>query len=418
MGLAIPPPELASIILKVAARCNLDCSYCYVFRKEDSTWKRRPPVMPDEIFDGVLARIRRHCAVSGQSRLHLHFHGGEPFLIGAGKFDRWCTKLRQELEDLERLELGIQTNGTLLDSEWAEVLLKHGVEVGISIDGTQALHDHFRVDHAGRGSYDKVVRGLRVLQDHQIPFGVLTVLQPGADPLSIHEHHVSLGCRRITYLLPDYTHDNVAPIRQLYGPTPCADFLIPIFDHWWSNGTIELQIRDLWNVARIIMGGASRIETFGNRPPRYVFVESDGDIEGLDCLRSCKEGLAGMGLNVMSNDFSEILETNTMHADAIFRGVPVPQACQGCPERDTCAGGYLPHRYSTARGFDNPSVWCADILKLFSHIRQRLGVSVQETLERREKLGRVVAKKRTSSRGRQAAGRTGCRVRTTAVTPP
>lgn len=413
----MPLPELASVILKVAARCNLDCSYCYVFRKEDSTWKQRPAAMSDEVFDRVLARMRRHCALSGQTRLHVHFHGGEPFLVGARKFDRWCAQLREELKDLVTLELGIQTNGTLLDSEWAEVLLKHGVEVGISIDGNQALHDRFRVDHAGRGSYDRVVRGLRVLQDHGIPFGVLTVLQPGADSLSLHEHHVSLGCRRITYLLPDYTHDNVTAIRQLYGPTPCADFLIPIFDHWWTKGTMELQIRDLWNIARIIMGGASRIETFGNRPPRYVFVESDGDIEGLDCLRSCKEGMAGMGLNVARNDFSDILDTNTMHADAIFHGVPLPQACQSCPERETCAGGYLPHRYSTARGFDNPSVWCADLLKLFAHIRLKLGVSVEETLERRERLQQATIRTSTS-RGRQASGRGARRrVETAVVTP-
>lgn len=342
--------------------------------------------MPGVVFERALQRVAAYCSLTGQRKLHVHFHGGEPFLVGARRFDLWCTRLRTELANLDTLEIGIQTNGTLVTEEWASALRKHQVQVGVSVDGPKSVHDRFRVDHKGRGSYDEVVRGLDLLQRSGVECGILSVIQPGADPLVVHQHLGTLGTKRITYILPDFTHDNIEAIREEYGQTPCSDFLIPIFDYWWFNQTMELRVVDLWNIARIVMGGGSQIETYGNRPPRYVFIESNGDIEGLDCLRSCKEGLASTALNVEDDDIAKILTSSTMHANAIFRGLPLPTACRKCPERETCAGGYLPHRYSLGNGFDNPSVWCEDILKLFRHIRSRMKVTVRGTQKRRRML--------------------------------
>jgi uncharacterized protein len=342
--------------------------------------------MSNEVFDAALQRIMRHCEFSGQTNVRVTFHGGEPCLIGAKQFDLWCTKARRVLLGSATVDFGIQTNGTLLNKDWAEVFEKHQVDVGISMDGPKELHDLFRVDHKGRGSYDHVERGLKILQDAHVSYGIMAVIPFGADPLRIHRHFVGLGCTTITYILPNFTHDTIGPIRQRYGTTPCADFLTPIFDDWWFNGTMDVRIRDLWNLARIILGGTSEIETFGNTPPLYAFVETDGSIEGLDNLYVCKDGITKIGLNVRSDDFRQILQADSMHRTAIFEGMPLPHACMECPERDGCGGGYLPHRYSTARGFDNPSVWCADFLKLFAHLRQRLGVTVEETYKRREAL--------------------------------
>lgn len=382
-------PTLHSFILKVASRCNLNCSYCYVYNQADTTWVSRPAIMPDSVFEATLARIRRHCIRSGQRAVHIHFHGGEPLLVTAPRFGRWCTRIRASLEGVATAELGIQTNGLLLDDDWIDVLREHHVSIGISLDGPKEIHDALRADHRGGGSYDRVLRGLRLLQRADVPHHILSVIPLGADPLMVHHHLLSLGCQNITYIFPDFTHDNIAAVHRRYGLTPCADFLIPIFDDWWFNGTLEVVVKDLRNIARIILGGRSQIETFGNRPPLYVFVESDGDMEGLDCLRSCADGLARIALNVRDADFEEILQSHTMHRRAIFEGMPVPTGCHGCPEQETCAGGYLPHRYSASRGFDNPSVWCADILKIFAHLRRRLGVSFEETRSFRAELQRI-----------------------------
>jgi uncharacterized protein len=381
-----PTTYVSQVILKVASRCNLNCSYCYIYNMADSTWKTRPALMSNEVFESALERISQQCRSTRQDQIRIAFHGGEPCLIGPDTFDAWCERARSVLEKLVRVSLVIQTNGTLLDSRWIDSFRKHRVSVGISMDGPKEIHDAVRVDHREQGSYERVERGLKLLQEAEVPYGVGCVIPLGADPLTVHHHFLRLGCTEITYLMPHYTHDTIAPVRQRYGATPCADFLIPIFDDWWFESTMEVRIDDLKNVARVIMGGKSCSEAIGNEPPGYVFIEPDGEMEGLDTIRACCDGLSRIKLNVRHADFFDLLRTETMHSQAIFEGMPLAQACRNCPEGETCGGGHLPHRYSRARGFDNPSVWCADLLKLFTHVRARMGVSLEETKERRRML--------------------------------
>jgi uncharacterized protein len=379
-------PALGAFILKVASRCNLDCSYCYVYNKGDATWKRRPPVMSDAVFDQALVRIREHCESSGQDSVEISFHGGEPCLLGARRFDTWCARARHTLAGTARVSLRIQTNGTLLDAEWAEAFRNNGVRVGISVDGPKPIHDRVRLDRQGRGSYDAVVKGVAVLRDARVPFAVLSVIPLGSDAVSVHRHLLSLGPDALSYLLPDFTHDTIAPIRARYGQTPCADFLIPVFDDWWFHGTLEVLIANFWNIGRTILGGTSESEAIGNRPAGYAVVEADGDIEGVDVLRVCGNGMAATGLNVRDASFGEIASSSALHRQSMFEGMPLPRGCRACPEAETCAGGHLPHRWSQQNGFDNPSVWCADLLKLFAHIRRRFDVPFEETRRRRGEL--------------------------------
>jgi uncharacterized protein len=375
-----------NFVLKVASRCNLNCSYCYVYNKGDNTWRSKPAIMSDQIFAVALDRIRRYCEQAGQRRVALTFHGGEPCLAGWRRFEAWCNTVRETLGPVAEVELGIQTNGTLVDDVWADVLRSNGVRVGISIDGPKDLHDTFRVDHQGHGSHDSVVRGLGILQRAGVPVEALAVIPCGTDGLSVHRHLLDLGLTRISYLLPDFTHDTIEPLRRLHGPTPCADFLLPILADWWAHGTLDVRIGLFWHATRLILGGKSNIDIFGNRPLHFVFVETDGAIEGLDVLRVCREGITRTGLNVLADDFWAIAELSDLHRGAIFDGVPLPGACHGCPEQTTCSGGYLPHRYSSQRGFDNPSVWCVDMLKLFGRLRELLDVPVAETAQRRRVL--------------------------------
>lgn len=125
-----------------------------------------------------------------------------------------------------------------------------------------------------------------------------------------------------------------------------------------------------WDLLRKLMGGDSETDAFGNPRMGYAIVESDGSIEPLDALKVCDSELTQMGLNVLTHSFDDTpLGRPLLHA-LVNDGLPLPDACQPCPERKVCAGGYLPNRFSKARGFNNPSVWCADILKLIAHIRE------------------------------------------------
>jgi uncharacterized protein len=373
-------------VLKVASRCNLNCSYCYVFNQGDASWRQRPAFFSDEVLTAAIERIRRYIARSGQGSVRILFHGGEPLLAGHERLSNWCARLRSDLTDLAHVRLALQTNATLLDERFIEWIVEYDIDVGVSMDGPREVHDTFRVDHRGRGSYDDVERGLRLLREANRPINILSVIQFGIDPLLVHRHFVSQGASSINYLLPDYTHDTIAPVHRQYGPHPCADYLVPIFDDWWSNSTLDLKIPLFWNITRLVLGGDSRMDVLGNRPFHFVFIESDGAIEGLDVLRICPGGTYSTGLNVLEHDFHAIREASALHSAVMFDGVELPTACRSCRERETCAGGYLPHRHSLSNGFDNPSVWCADILELFDHIRISLGVSVDETAKRRIEL--------------------------------
>lgn len=387
-------PVIASrlnYIVKIASRCNLNCSYCYVYNQADTQWRNRPATMSRETYAAMVERIRRHCLLSGQPDVHIVFHGGEPTLVGVSRFAWMCALAREKLGDVASVLLSIQTNGTRLDAAWLAALREHEVEVGVSLDGPREINDAFRVDRKGRGSHHRTLRGITLLKEEGVPFGILSVVQPGADPMRIHRHFLELGCGSISYLLPSETHDSVGPLRDKFGPTPCADFLIPIFDDWFYNRSANVSIREFWNLARVIMGGSSRLDTLGNPPLRFVCVETDGSMQGLDKLRSCEDGMSTMPLSVHDADFFQIAQVSPFHAQ-VMEGLPLPTDCRNCPERDTCAGGYLPNRYSKARAFDNPSVWCADLLALFAHARMRLGVSVEETRRRRSELAELRAR--------------------------
>jgi uncharacterized protein len=385
-------------VLKVASRCNLNCSYCYVYNKGDSTWRTRPSIMPATVMTATVGRIRRYCESSGQTVAHVVFHGGEPCLVGATRLRSWCREMRDGLRGVATPHFSIQTNGTLVDREWIDLFRDEEMQVGVSIDGPAAIHDEFRVDHQGRGSHGTVEEGLRCLLAGGLSPQVLSVIPLRGDGLRTYEYFRALGVRRINFLLPDYTHDTKRSAVTRFGPTPVADFLMPIVERWCLTDWEETEVALFRQIAELILGGSSGSDQFGNEPLGIVCVEANGDIEGLDVLRVCGDGTAAVGLSVLRDDFEQIANASELHGRAIFEGLRLPSACVDCPERDTCGGGYLPHRFSMERGFDNASIWCADILQLFGKMRALLAVSVAESASRRAFL-------RQLAEGRAMSGR-------------
>lgn len=366
---------LTRIVMKLASRCNLNCSYCYVYNKGDSSWRVRPPVMPAHVVLQSVLRIREHCESYQLKEIRISFHGGEPCLFGVVNFERLLTDLRSSLAGISTPRFYLQTNGVLIDDEWCRVLRMHEVAVGVSLDGPPEINDKFRVTKKNKGSYSQVVKSIEKLVSAGVRTELLCVMQLGADGGEIQRHMSKLGVSAVTYLLPDFTHDTIDPIRAVFGHSPVAKFVIGVFQEWLIQGWDQMKVGDLWNIIRILNGAPSKLETFGTSPPLYVFVETDGSIEGLDCLRVCADSFAATGLNIFQNDLQSISQLTAPQFQAIFERPSLAQDCKGCSERMTCAGGYLPHRYSSSNGFDNPSIWCEDIKLIFSYIRQELGIN-------------------------------------------
>jgi uncharacterized protein len=388
---ADPLEALSGVTFKVAARCNLDCSYCYVFNKGDTSWRRRPPRMSQEVFEAGIDGLRDACLRTGRDEVTVTLHGGEPTLVGPPRARAFFEAARCGLDGVADVRLGIQTNGTRLTREWVDLFAEYRVDVGVSMDGPRAVHDRRRVDRRGRGSHAAVLRGLDLLREGGVPFAVLSVVDFEADPLGVHEHFCELDPDQISYLMPHFTHDDIAGVTARFGPTPCLDWLGPVLQRWWDGGTLRTAVQPFRSMARIILGGSSDLDLFGGAPLGFCFVETDGEIEGLDAMKICEDGFAGTRHNVLSGGFEAFAADGGLHAETIFCGRPLPTGCAGCAEAETCGGGYVPHRYLRGGGLDRPSVWCRDLLGLFGQLRRLLEVDHGETLARRRALAALAA---------------------------
>ncbi|GAB4197061.1 MAG: hypothetical protein OHK0022_15070 [Roseiflexaceae bacterium] len=362
------PGSITHIILKVAELCNLNCSYCYMYHHEDTSYLLRPKFMSDEVFEHVLLRAKQYCERRGGYRLSLELHGGEPTLIGAERLAGLAQRARAVLGDALQ-DICMQTNATLLDRRMIDVIKAERILVGVSLDGTPEIHDAVRVDHAGRGSHAAALRGIRLLQDAGLEPGVLSVVQPGADGLATYQYFRSIGITLMSYMMPDVSHDNKQQLYGQYGPTPVADYLLPIFDAWVREDNPRVRVKPFVGLVRMLLGGRTTDDTFGNPLLPYVVVETDGVIHGLDALRVCDQGIESSGLHVASHGFDDLHLGLPLVHKLVHEGIPLASSCRVCPEQQICGGGYIPNRYARANGFDNPSVWCQDILALIGHMR-------------------------------------------------
>jgi len=182
------------------------------------------------------------------------------------------------------------------------------------------------------------------------------------------------------FLLPDVSHDNKERMYGGLGPTPVADYLLPVLDAWLNEDNSEVSVRIFKGLFRRLLGGHGLTDDFGNTGSSYLIVETDGSIEANDALRVCEDGIARSGLNVLRHGFDDLAMGRPLVYKAVNGGFSLPNGCLGCPERHVCGGGYLPHRFSKRNGFDNPSVWCADILRLMKHMRQHLAAEGLSTV--------------------------------------
>jgi uncharacterized protein len=371
--------RIDSLVVKIAELCNLNCRYCYLYNHGDTTFKGRPRFMSDTVFDGLLESVGRYCDAEPGRAVSITFHGGEPTLVGPRRLVDLATRARATLGS--RLgSLQMQTNGTLIDERWVDALRTARVHASVSLDGPADIHDRDRVDHLGRGSHQAATRGLRLLQEAGLAPGVLAVIAPGEDGGRVYRHFRELGVTSMDFLLPDVTHDTRDSWYGAAGPTPVAKYLVSAFDAWFDEDNPDVVARVLYGLLRKMMGGDTTSDAFGNGLHSYLIVDTDGSIQPNDALRVCEHGITETEANVKFAGFDDLARTAPLAHQLLTKGVELCPTCQACPEVSVCAGGYLPHRYSKERGFDNPSAWCEDIKVLLQHLRARTGLVHRESV--------------------------------------
>jgi uncharacterized protein len=367
------PHAFRQFIVKVNSRCNLACDYCYVYRSADQSWREQPVRMARDTVIQTARRIAEHARAHGLARVEVILHGGEPLLAGTEFVEFFATPVRSAAPDV-RVDLPAQTNATLLDERMLAVLGRHGVRLGVSLDGDRASHDAHRRQANGRGSYRDLVAGLERLRTpaHRDLFtGLLCVVDPRHDPVAVYEHLLEFEPPAVDLLLPHANWSNPPRREPGASPTPFGDWLIAVFDRWYGAERRETSIRLFDEIIRGVLGHPSRVESIGLSPARLVVVETDGSIEQNDSLKSCYAGAAHTGFDVHRDTFDDVLSLPQLVARQIGAAA-LSETCQGCDIRDVCGGGFFPHRYRQGSGFLNPSVYCDDLGMLIRHIRRRV----------------------------------------------
>ncbi|WP_344899698.1 FxsB family cyclophane-forming radical SAM/SPASM peptide maturase [Actinomadura meridiana] len=368
------PTPIRDFILKVHSRCNLACDYCYMYEMADQGWRRQPRRMSRQVVGRVAERIAEHARTNLLTEVEVVLHGGEPLLAGAEHLRYVIETVLAAAEPDVRVGFSVQTNGVLLDEMFLDVFAEYGVSVGVSVDGDEEGHDLHRRRADGGGSYNSVVEGLGQLtrpEYRQLFGGVLSTIELRNDPVATYESLLTFAPPDMDFLLPHGNWDAPPPGRPPDESTPYGDWLIAIFDRWYGAETGETRIRLFSEIIRLLFGRMSASEAVGLSPVAVVVVETNGEIEQVDSLKSAYDGAAGTRLHVSRDPFDTVLSLPSVAARQIGRQA-LSASCLGCEAREVCGGGLYPHRYRTGTGFRNPSVYCRDLFKLITHIRDVL----------------------------------------------
>jgi uncharacterized protein len=369
---AVPPAPLRQFILKTHSRCNLACTYCYLYEGPDRTWRARPRTPEDAVLTRAAERIAEHAAAHGLSEVSVVFHGGEPLLAGAGRLAAGIATVRRLVPCT--VHARVQTNGTLLTGAALRTLRDAGFRIGVSLDGGLPAHNRERVDHAGRPSFDATAAALRRLAAAPDAWsGLLCVVDPRHDPVEVYESLLAFGPPAVDFLLPhgNWTSPPPGLPASAADPAPYGRWLAAVFDRWWDDRERRTRIRLFEQCLALLLGAPAAGEHMGLAPFTAVVVETDGAIEQVDSLKSAYDGAAATGLDVFRHSFDDALA----HPGVAARqaGLAALSAtCRACPLVAVCGGGNYAHRYRAGGGFRNPSVYCADLAHLIRHAHRRL----------------------------------------------
>jgi len=255
--------------------CNLDCKYCFYKCRAPEIGRGRQR-MSDEVLDKL---VKDYMALRfGEAGFA--WQGGEPTLMGLDFYKKAVELQKKYGAPGQTVSNALQTNAILLDDDWCEFLRDNKFLVGISIDGPKGLHDYYRVDHSGRGSYDKVIRAIENCRRHNVEFNLLVLLNnKNADhPDELFDFLVGLGTRYLQFI-PCVEQDQAAGQVADFSVTPqqYGEFNCRIFDRWCEYGPKKLSIRDFDSILSFCLTGRNTICTFDRQCSQYVVVEYTGD---------------------------------------------------------------------------------------------------------------------------------------------
>ena len=366
----------------IGPRCNLDCKYCYYLEKErlypeTKRFEMRPDVLEAYIRDYIASQE----GMPGDE-IWFNWQGGEPTILGVDYFRRIVALQKQYRRSGKRIRNALQTNGTLLDNEWAEFFKAHDFLIGLSLDGPEALHDGYRVDRAGRPSYAAVMEGLSLLKQHGVTFNILTVVhsENARHPKDVYRFLRDIGAEHIQFIpiversadgetlasAPQIDEDgvdySVTPWSVL--PRAYGAFLCAVFDEWVRHdvGRIFVQFFDVQ--LGLAMGAPSSLCWFSETCGQGLAIEHNGDIYACDHYVYPEYRLG----NILTTPIGALAASEEQLQFGLAKRDSLPSVCRTCDIRFACQGGCPKHRFlKTSDGKVGLNYYCRSMKQFMKH---------------------------------------------------
>ena len=193
-------------------------------------WKTKPKNMTIETFETLCQRVAEH---NTGDEPFISFHGGEPLIRSPKFFDEAMTLAKRYIPTVK---FGLQTNAILLNQEFIEVFRKHGVRAGTSLDGPKLVNDARRIDHKGRGTFDRVMKGIDLMRENpDVWGGILGVIDVESDPSELLDFYAELSPPALDLLEPDGNWGKLPPGKSDIHSTEYGDWLIAAYEYWFHQ---------------------------------------------------------------------------------------------------------------------------------------------------------------------------------------
>ena len=370
MSIQNAPPAFHLLAKPTGAICNLNCSYCFFLSKENlypgSKFK-----MSDEILE---AYIQQYIEAQQVPEVNIAWQGGEPTLMDLDFFQKSVQLVEKYKKPGMQVSYSMQTNATRLDDDWGAFLKAHNFLIGISIDGPPEIHDRYRKDKGGRGSYAQVQLGLDILKKHQVDFNILCTVHAanGDHPLEVYRFFRDELEAEFIQFIAIVERDNDTGFQEgthltdrSIKPRQYGQFLSAVFDEWIKTdvGRVYVQIFDVALGAWI--GQPPSLCIFAPTCGNALAIEHTGDLYSCDHFVEPNYFLG----NLLQENMLELVASDQQRKFGRDKLATLPRYCRECEVRFACNGGCPKNRFiKTPTGEDGLNYLCAGYKHFFTHI--------------------------------------------------
>lgn len=383
-----------AMVKPIGSLCNLDCAYCYYLHKDGLLHHPRMPQMSDELLE---QHIRQYIEAQTVEEVVFSWQGGEPTILGLEFFRKVVELQKRYKKPGQRIENDLQTNGTLLDEEWAAFLKRHRFLVGLSCDGPQRLHDHYRLTKGGTPTHAKVVAAAELLRRHVVPFNVLCVVNRlnAQYPLDVYRYVTrELGVRRVQFIacvepkvFRDVAPQHWDPAQMPIVGTPAASpgtpesvvtdwsvdpvdwgqFLCKVWDDWHSRDYGKVHVDVFESAVAQSLGMPSQRCVSAEFCGKGMVIEHDGEVFSCDhyVYPAYRVG------NVRETHWASMAYAEAQQKFGFAKRDTLPGDCRQCPHLNLCWGECPKNRMvRTASGEVGLNYLCPGLKRFYAHIQR------------------------------------------------